>query len=418
MSRIRKTTLKSGIKVITEEMPDSESSSIGVWVRTGSRNETRRISGISHFIEHMLFKGTKKRTALDISREIESVGGVLNAFTSREYTAFYAKVLNKDLPKAIDLLSDIFLNSLFDQKEIEREKMVVLQEIKLVEDTPDDIIHDIFAERFWKGNPLGWPILGSKKTVGSFRRRDVLGYFGDHYRPGASFITVAGGASHKKIVELLAPSFGNAGGGKISARVKPPAASHGAHLIRKDLEQVHFCIGVPTPPQSHPDRYKVYLLNTILGGGMSSRLFQEIREKRGLAYSVYSYLNLCKDAGSLVVYAGTSRESFSEAASLVLEEFAKLRKGVGAGELKNAKSQLEGSMLLGLEASDNRMSKLARDEIYFGEVVPVKDIIRGIERVTVKEMTALALRVLDPGKVALTAIGKVSQKDLPTVLKH
>ena len=417
MSRIRKTILKSGIKVMTEEMPDSESSSIGVWVSTGSRNETGGISGISHFIEHMLFKGTVKRTALDISREIESVGGVLNAFTSREYTAFYAKVLNKDLPKAIDLLSDIFLNSRFDEKELEREKMVILQEIKLVEDTPDDIIHDLFAEFFWKDNPLGWPILGTKKTVGSCKRSDILDYFRRHYRPNGVFITVAGGESHKRIVDLLKPSFGSTGGRRTGGKVKRPLPSSRVRFVRKDLEQVHFCLGVPVPPQSHPYRYKVYLLNTILGGGMSSRLFQEIREKRGLAYAVYSYLNLCKDAGSLVVYAGTSRESFREAVRLIVAEFEKLRKGVGRDELKNAKTQLQGAMLLGLEASDNRMSKLARDEIYFGDVVPVKDIIRAIDAVTVKEMDALARKVLNPRSIALSAIGNGGSKDLPPELK-
>ncbi|MBI5642432.1 MAG: insulinase family protein [Deltaproteobacteria bacterium] len=417
MSRIQKTTLKSGINVITEEMPDVESSSIGVWVNTGSRNEAREVNGVSHFIEHLLFKGTDKRTALDISREIESVGGVLNAFTSREYTCFYAKVLNKDLPMAIDLLSDIFMNSKFDKKEIEKEKMVVLQEIKMVEDTPDDFIHDLFAERFWKDHPIGWSILGPAETIKSMGRAEIMEYFKDRYSPDNVFITAAGGLKHSKVTRLLKSTFGSIKGKSGKAVHDSPAPVPGLKLIKKDLEQVHLCLGVPAPPQPHPDRYKIFLLSTILGGGMSSRLFQEIREKRGLCYSVYSYLSLYKDAGSLIAYAGSSKDSFAEVVRLILSEFRKLPKSITKDELKNAKEQLKGGMLLGLETSDNRMTKLARDEIYFGEVVPVKDIVKGIDKVTLNEMRNLASELLSAEKITLVAMGKVSQKGLPEWLK-
>src|SRR3989337_2612014 len=288
MSKIQKTTLRNGLKIISEEMPDIQSASIGVWVNIGSRNEDSKKNGISHFIEHLLFKGTEKRTALDIAREIESVGGVLNAFTGREYTCFYAKILNKDLPKAIDLLSDIFINSRFDRNEMDRERLVVLQEIKMVEDTPDDLIHDIFAERFWEGHPLGWSILGPAKNIKSMDRMSVLKYFKDQYAARNVFITAAGGLSHSKVARLLKPAFGSLKKSEAPAQLMTPVAEPGVKLIQKDLEQVHMCLGVPAPPQSHPDRYKLYLMNTILGGGMSSRLFQEIREKRGLAYSVYT----------------------------------------------------------------------------------------------------------------------------------
>lgn len=411
--KINKTTLANGIRVLTEEMPDVESSSIGIWVSTGSRNETKRVNGVSHFIEHLLFKGTKKRTALDISKEIESVGGILNAFTGRESTCFYVKVLNKDLPLAIDLLSDIFMNSVFDAGEMNKERQVVLQEIKMVDDTPDDLIHDIFAERIWKGQALGWSILGDAPTIKAMKRDDVMAYFNEHYRSRGVFVTAAGGFKHVKVVEMLAKSFKRF---KITANPdnqSSPVAIPGARLIKKDLEQVHVCIGVPTTQLSHPDRYKIFLVNTLLGSGMSSRLFQEVREKRGLAYSVYSYLNLCRDTGALIAYAGTSKESFAEVVRLIIREFTKLGKGVSKAELTSAKEQVKGGMLLGLETSDSRMTKLARDEMYFGRNVPVKEITAGIDAVTQKDIAETAKKLFAHKKMTITAIGKVSPKDLP-----
>lgn len=417
MARIQKTVLSSGISVVTEEMPDVESSTIGIWVNTGSRNETGRLLGVSHFIEHLLFKGTDTRTALDISREIESVGGVLNAFTGREYTCFYAKVLNKDLPLAIDLLSDIFLNSKFDSKEMEKEKLVVLQEIKMVEDTPDDLIHDLFAERLWQDHPLGTSILGSSGTIKAMDRDDITGYFRAHYHTGSVFVAAAGGLGHKKVARLLNKTLGRLKKTGVKAALSAPKPCPGLKLHKKKLEQVHLCLGLPVPPQKDPERYKVYLLNTILGSGMSSRLFQEIREKRGLAYSVYSYLNLCMDAGALVTYAGTSRETFSEVVGLILKEYLKITKGVSLEELRNAREQLKGGMLLGLESSDSRMTKLARDEIYFGRVVPVKEIIKEIDRVTARALRESAGRLFRPENLTLVAIGDVGEKDLPKNLK-
>lgn len=418
MSLIQKTTLHSGINVITEEMPDVESCSVGVWVTTGSRDEKAEVNGVTHFIEHLLFKGTQRRTSLDISKEIESVGGVLNAFTSRENTCFYVKVLNKDLALAIDILSDIFMNSKFDRNELAKEKLVVLQEIKMVEDTPDDLIHDLFAEDFWKGHALGRSILGSKENIESIGRAEILGYFREHYGPGRVFITAAGGLKHKRVLSLVKKTFGSMTPGPVNKGAVAPASTPGVRLIKKDLEQAHMCLGVPAPPQPHPDRYKVYLLNTILGSGMSSRLFQEIREKRGLVYSVYSYLSLCRDAGSLVVYAGTSADTFTEVVGLILKEFRKLRKGVTKEELSNAKEQLKGGMLLGLETSDSRMSKLARDEIFFGKVVPVREIVKGIDRVTMREMEDICCRLLTPDRVTMVAMGRVSPRGLPKELKR
>lgn len=417
MPPVQKTVLSNGISVITEEMPGVESSSIGIWVNAGSRNETRTINGVSHFIEHLLFKGTSSRTALDISREIESVGGVLNAFTGREYTCFFAKILNKDLPKAADLLSDIFMNSKFDPKEMEKEKLVVLQEIKMVEDTPDDLIHDLFAERFWEGHPLGWSILGPAETIQSMSRERVLSYFKEKYAPHSVFITAAGGLKHQKVLRLLKPIFGRMKSAGTPETSLTPVSEPGVKLVKKDLEQVHMCLGVPVPPQPHPDRYKVYLINTILGSGMSSRLFQEVREKRGLAYSVYTYLNLCKDAGSLIAYAGCSDEKFSEVSGLVMKEFERLGKDTKEAELKAAKEQLKGGMLLGLETSENRMMKLARDEIYFGKSVTVKEIVREIDRVTLREFKKAATEFLSPERLTMVAMGKVAPKKLPAHLR-
>jgi predicted Zn-dependent peptidase len=418
MSKINKSTLESGINVITEEMPDAESATLGIWVRTGSRNESPRLNGVSHFIEHLLFKGTPKRTALQISREIESVGGVLNAFTSREYTCFYAKVLNRDIVRAADLLSDIFLNPNFDPIEMDKERNVVLQEIKMVEDTPDDIIHDIYAAEFWKGHPLSYPILGPDKNIKKFTTDDIREYYEKYYRSQNVFIVAAGGVKHDTILKLMKKGFGKLKLTDPTEKVPDPVPHPGVKLVQKDLEQVHMCLGVPALAQPDPDRYKLYLMNTILGSGMSSRLFQEVREKKGLAYSIFSYLNLYKDSGSLVVYSGTTKENFPELLSIVLREFARMRRGVTKLELKEAKSQLKGGMLLGLESSENRMTKLARDEIYFGAPVDIKKIVASIDCVRGDSLERIASEVLRPSKAMLAAIGKVRGAKIPKGLKR
>ncbi|MEK6540067.1 MAG: pitrilysin family protein [Deltaproteobacteria bacterium] len=431
MSKIQKTTLRNGLKIITEEMPDIQSASIGIWVNMGSRDEESSKSGISHFIEHLLFKGTERRTALDIAREIESVGGALNAFTGKENTCFYAKVLSKDIELAVDLLSDIFLNPRFDKGDMEKERMVVMQEIKMVEDTPDDLIHDLFAKTFWKDHPLGMPVLGNSQTVSSIKRNDVVSYYKQAYLPHAVIITAAGNLKHRKLLRLLKPfekMLKNVQNPESGAQIKTlhpplhtlhsPIPHPGVTLEQRNLEQVHICLGTPSPGQTHNDRYKVYLLNTILGGGMSSRLFQEIREKRGLAYSVYSYLNLCLDAGSLVVYAGTAPDALGKVVELVLRELNILaKKKVGREELRSAKEQLKGGMLLGLETSESRMTKLARDEIYFKRTVAVEEIVEGIDRVTSRDIMRLARDIFNPQKITLVALGKTDEKSIPKTLR-
>ena len=418
MGKVSRTTLRSGIKVITEEVADIESATIGIWVKTGSRNESARNNGISHFIEHLLFKGTERRSSLEISRSIEAVGGSLNAFTSREYTCFYAKVRSKDLPLAVDLLSDIFLNSKFDAEEVEKERLVVLQEIRMVEDTPDDIIHDMFMEEFWKGHPLGRPILGRAKGVGRLSSADIADYYDHHYRSNSVFISAAGALKHGDLVEALKPLFGGLEKRDAIVDKKRTKRNKVLKVVKRDLEQVHICMGVPMVSHRDENRYHAYLMNTILGGGMSSRLFQEIREKRGLAYSVYSYLNLYKDTGAFMTYAGTSREHFRDVVSITLDEFAKLRRGVTEEELRDAKEQLKGGMVLGLESTSSRMMKLAKDEIFHGRYVPLKKVMASIDRVTVDDIKRCAQKYLKTSNVGLLALGNVTKRSVPSVLKE
>jgi predicted Zn-dependent peptidase len=418
MSSIRKSILDNGISVITEKMSDVESASLGIWVKTGSRHETPRINGISHFIEHMLFKGTPSRSALDIAKEIESVGGVLNAFTGREYTCFYSKVLSDNLPLATDLLSDIFLNSLFETEELEKEKKVVLQEIKMVDDTPDDLVHDLFSETFWPEQPMGRPILGRRSTLKSLTRRDIKGYMSRRYSAESVFITATGNVNHGALVRALKLTLGKI---KKRANVKDPKApvsNRAVKLLKRDLEQVHLCMGVPVPSMTDKKRFELYLINTMLGSGMSSRLFQEIREKRGLAYSVYSYLNLCKDTGALVVYAGTSKESFGEVTGLVLREFEKLGDELTDEQLNHTKDQLKGGIVLALETTDARMMKIAKDEIYFGKSIPIKSLIKEVDRVKVEDVRKSVKELLNPERITLTAIGGgMKKRELPSVLR-
>ncbi len=421
MSTIDKAGLKNGVTVITEQMHDALSTTVGIWVRNGSRNEALKERGISHFIEHMLFKGTQRRTPLDIAGELEGVGGVLNAFTGREYTCYYAKVLNKDLPLAVDLLSDIVINSTFDKGELDRERLVILQEISMVDDTPDDIVHDLFAANIWKGHPLGRPVLGTEKTVGGFTRDDLVEFYKRRYFAGNMLVTVAGGAKHKSVMKLLKTAMAglDTGAGVESAEVLPPEPTKGVKLVRKPLEQVHLCMGLPVTSQVHPDRYKLYILNTLLGGGMSSRLFQEIREKRGLAYSVYSYLSLVRDAGAFVIYAGTSAKDYKKVINLILKELKTVASGdITRLEFNRAKEQLKGGMLLGLETSDSRMMKLARDEIYYGRYVLVQEVVTAIDKLTIRQIKATAAKVFRPADMTLVSIGKVTRRSLPASLKN
>ena len=407
----QKTVLDNGIRIVSHEMPDNRSVSLGIWVENGSRHESAAENGISHFIEHLLFKGTERRSAAQIAEEMDAVGGVINAFTSKENTCYYAKVLDENLPLAIDLLSDIFLHSSFDAEEIERERSVILQEISQAEDTPDDYVHDLFNLDFFKDHPIGWPICGRQETVNGFRRQDIVDFFKSRYMPERVVVAAAGNIQHAALVDEMAARLGSIDGaaGKkmpgLRGETVPEMAS-GVYPHRKPLEQVHLCLGMAGIHQSHPKRYVGYVLNTLLGGGMSSRLFQEIREKRGKAYSVYSFASSYKDVGYFGVYAGTSLESTEEVVELITSELKKIAaEGITEAELQRTQGQLIGSTLLGLESTDSWMSHIARNEIYFGKSVTTEEICQRIRTVGRADVAELARELFQNDGMTLTLLG-------------
>jgi predicted Zn-dependent peptidase len=407
-----KTVLDNGIRIVTQEMPDHRSVSLGIWVENGSRHESPQQNGISHFVEHLLFKGTERRSAAQIAEEMDAVGGVLNAFTAKEHTCYYAKVLDEDLPLAIELLTDIFLHSVFDGEEIERERSVILQEISQSEDTPDDYIHDLFSLDFFSDHPLARPICGSAETVSGFQRQDFLSFFKSRYQPRRVVVAAAGHLAHEPLVQAINERLGSVTGAVLDGRSNPqygdsvPEMRSGIFQHVKSLEQVHLCLGLPGLHQTHPERYAAYVLNTLLGGGMSSRLFQEIREKRGKAYSVYSFASAYKDVGYLGVYAGTSLEWLEEVVELILAELQHLAAGaIKDEEIRRTQGQLVGSMMLGLESTDSWMSHIARNEIYFGEPITTDDICRGIRAVSRDAVVDLASAFFRSQKIALSLLG-------------
>ncbi|MBI4525165.1 MAG: insulinase family protein [Deltaproteobacteria bacterium] len=412
----RKTVLDNGIRVLSEELDTTRSVSLGFWVENGSRHELAHQNGISHFIEHLFFKGTSSRSAARIAEEIDAVGGVLNAFTGKEYTCYYVKVLDENLPLAIDLLTDIFLHSVFDREEIERERSVILQEISQVEDAPEDYVHDLFNRDFFRDHSLGLPICGAAATVSRFHREDFLQFVQDRYLPGRVIVAAAGHLQHEDLVREISRKLGNReldsrGGDRETANQDSPVLQSGVFYHSKPLEQAHLCVGLAGLRQSDPLRYAAYILNTILGGGMSSRLFQEIREKRGRAYSVYSFLAAYKDVGYQGVYAATSVEWLEEVADLITEEMKKLAAGqIGQEEFERTKNQLIGNMILGLESSDSWMSHIARNEIYFGKAISLEDLSREIRSVSLEEVMDLARAIFRPEAMALTLLGDFKEK--------
>jgi predicted Zn-dependent peptidase len=414
----RKALLENGIKVITEEIPYLKSVSIGVWALSGSRDEQPLENGISHFIEHLLFKGTERRTAFDIAKEIDSVGGTLNAFTGREYTCFYAKVIDKNLRLAIDLLSDIFLHPLIEPNDVEKERMVILQEIRMVEDTPDDYIHDLFNHVCWGDHPLGFPICGTAELVQSFSREQIYQFFRKNYPPDRIIICAAGNLLHQEVVNQIERTFGRIPKSNFSKERSRPVPISTTNIWKRELEQVHICLGTKGLPYHHSLRFASYALNTILGGGMSSRLFQEIRENRGLAYSVYSYLPAYIDTGLFVVYAGTSENSYQEVIDLILKEFKRVKTdSFRNGELETAKEHLKGNLLLSLESSDGLMTRLAKNEIYFDAYIPVEQILAGIDGVKEEEVRYLASELFDDRYFCLTMLGPIDG-DGPRLENH
>ena len=398
--------LDNGLRLITERMPQVRSVTIGVWLTRGSRHEAEERGGIAHFVEHMLFKGTATRSAEDIAQAIDSIGGQLDAFTAKEYASYYIKVLDEHLPLAVDLLSDIVLRPAFSPDEIEREKRVILEEIKMVEDTPDDLVHELFTQHFWEGHALGRPILGSKETVESFTSESLRRYFRDAYVAENIIVSAAGNLDHAQVSDLITRAFAEVPRKGEPIREEPPTVLPQVITRKKDLEQSHVCLGTDSYPQRHDDRYVSYILNTILGGSMSSRLFQNVREKRGLAYSVFSGLSAYRDAGNITIYAGCAAEAVEEVIDLCVEELRILkREPLPDSELARAKDHLKGSLMLSLENTASRMSHLARQEIYFDRHFGLDETLAGVQRVSVADLQRVASELFSNGSLAATVLG-------------
>jgi len=411
----RKLVLDNGVRVVTERMPTLKSVTVGVWVNTGSRDEQPSQAGYSHFIEHMLFKGTRKRSSAEISREIDALGGEMNAFTSRETTTYYVKVLDQQLERALELLSDLFHHSCFAPKEIEKEKQVVLEEIRMVQDDPEDLVQELHMGQVLGRHPLGRSILGREKTIRGLRRQDLLNYIETSYDPGQTVVSIAGNFDQAKLDLLVARYFGKGRAAKTNqANGRRPPEVHGGVLLKKKrLEQVHLCLGLKGVAAGHQDRYALYALNSVLGGSVSSRLFQEVREKRGLVYSIYSFLSGYSDGGMITVYAATRPKEVDRVVDLVCREIRKIViKGVERKELERAKIQMKGSLMLSLESSHSRMNKLAKDELTHGRHVSLGDMLGQIDRVNEEQVFSMGRKFFELDSLAITGLGPLSPRSL------
>jgi predicted Zn-dependent peptidase len=396
----------NGVRLITETMDHVRSVSVGVWLTRGSRHEPLEHGGIAHFVEHMLFKGTAVRSAEDIAQQVDSLGGHLDAFTSKEYAGYYVKVLDEHLPIALDVLSDLVLNPAFRPEDIDREKKVILEEIKMVEDTPDDLVHELFTQSFWGDHPLGRPILGTEESITALTPATLRRYFETTYTAGHLVIVAVGNVTHQRMRELVSSTFGQLAPASPDASEAPPAVLPHAEVRIKDLEQSHVCLGTSSYPQDHQDRFAAYVMNTILGGSMSSRLFQNVRERRGLAYAVFSNLSAYRDTGSLTIYAGCADPAVRELVTVVVEELRGMKTTPPDAELRRAKDHLKGSLMLSLESTSSRMSNLARQEIYFDRQFGLDETIEGIELVTAADVVRVARDLFSNGSLGATVLGQ------------
>ena len=402
----QKTVLPNGVRIITEEIEHVRSAAIGIWVGAGSRDEREGYEGISHFMEHMFFKGTERRTARALAESLEAVGGQLNAFTTKEYTCYYVRVLDEDLDLAIDVLSDMFFHSLFDEMEIEKEKNVVIEEIKMYEDSPDELIHDIFSEHVWNEHPLGKPILGTEESIRALSRDKIMQFLSEHYAPDNVVIAVAGKIKHEDVVAKLSDQFGTFRRGGRRVLEGTPIGLTVEHYQKKDTEQMHILLGVPGLGQDDDDIYAMHIFNNILGGGLSSRLFQKIREQRGLAYSVYSYHAAYVDTGLFAIYAGTSPKNTKEVIECILQELKEIKQqDITEGELVRTKAQIKGGLYLGLEAVSSRMSRLGKTELTYNRVLSPEEVIEKLEKVTLEDVSRLIGRLWQREKISIMTLG-------------
>ena len=414
----RKTVLDNGVRIVTERVPYLPSVSLGIWVRSGSRFEHPSLNGICHFIEHMLFKGTERRSAYDIAREIDSVGGALNAFTSKEFTSFYCRVLLENMELAADLLTDIFLYSSFPEEEIEREKLVVCQEISQLEDSPEDLVHELLGMRFWRDDPLGQPILGTVTSVANLDRETLIGFKRDNYRPQDTVVSAVGNLDHDRFVELIAGQMDGPRREPSLYTTSQVLTEPSAHAEIKDLEQAHICIGGWGPSAVSEQRHAGCILNAVLGGGMSSRLFQEIREKRGLAYSVYTFLSCLSDTGLFGIYAACEPARLDELLSITASETIRLSSTITEDEIRTAKNQLKGCIILSMESGETRMNRLAKGEYYFGRHITLDEILGAVEGVTRSDLLDVARDMIDENPFTVVALGPIEDDlDLSTYFR-
>lgn len=409
---VKKSTLRNGVRVITKKLPYVRSVSMGVWVNVGARDERLHENGLSHFIEHMLFKGTSTRSAYQLAKEFDAIGGHTNAFTSMENTCYHARVLDIHLEAMVDMLSDIFLNSLFDPAEVENERPVILSEISMLEDSPEDFVHTLLEENYWRDHPLGRSILGSRENVLKFDADKIESFFNKSYQPCQTIISAAGNIDHDHLISLIGPAFEAIEAGKPTPeRISPEAHTH-TRFHTRELEQVHLCVGNKGLSITDPSRFSCSLMNTILGGNMSSRLFQEVREKRGLAYSIYSFSSLNVDSGLFGTYTGVAPENAHKATELILKEIDTLcQVTVEENELQDAKDYTKGNILLSSESTDNQMVRLAQNEIHFGRYIPVEETIENINKVTPDDIRILANRLFKESRPSLTVLGPVKNTE-------
>lgn len=412
----KKSKLENGITVVMERMRNVRSVCIGIWVKVGSRHERPEKNGISHFLEHMFFKGTKKRTAKDIAMEVDFLGGDFNAFTSKEATTFYVKTLDACISEGIEILTDVFLNSRFPEDEIEKEKGVIKEEIKMVKDTPDDYVHEVFNEGIWGKDGLGQTVLGRKETVYALKRDDLLAHIKKYYGTMDTVVACAGNFDEGVLLKTLNKGLGSLRRGSEPKIKLPQAFKAGTKILSKDILEAHICMGIEGIPQTSPDRYTMLISNAILGGSLSSRLFQEIREKRGLAYSVFSFVSSYIDTGLWAVYAGTGKSKVVEVMERVAGEMRKLPSTVTDVEVERAKNQLKGNLLLGLESTNRRMQNIASQEIYYGKYYSPREIIKAIDAVTLGKVRELTGRLIEGKSVALTVLGPVNSGPLKSSL--
>ena len=408
-----KTVLGNGVKILSEKMEHIRSISLGIWVGVGSRDEMERENGISHFVEHMIFKGTRNRSGLQIAKELDAIGGLSNAFTGKEHTCYHSKVLDKHLSTLAEILSDIFLNSIFDPQDMDRERQVILQEINMMEDTPEDCIHVLFNRLCWFDHPLGMCVLGTDKTVSNIRKETILDYINRFYTPSRIIITAAGNIEHDALVAHFEPLFKAIESGNEDPPRSIPHVHSDISCQWKELEQVHICLGGKAPNLSSDTRFAGAVLNTILGGNMSSRLFQEIREKRGLAYSLYSFLSAYMDTGLMGVYVGTDPSQVNQVLEIVHREIQKIRDGeVSKSDLSAAREHLMGGVLLGAENTDVRMMRLAKNDYVFGRYVTYDELVAKLQEVTVDQVVAVARDTFQNDEVSLVTLGQTKKQDL------